>query len=115
MTQRVSLDRLTRLQMPKKDITEFAICVRSDDPDLLTPRMIYPVLPDASAARSNYIRVVDNEGEDYLYPANYFLCVDFPRGIERALRHVSPRSTPRSPPARRVISFRQRKLKQHSA
>jgi hypothetical protein len=35
--------------------------------------MIYQVLPDESAAISNYVRVVDNEGEDYLYPAEYFM------------------------------------------
>ena len=45
---------------------QFAICIRSDDADLLTPRRIYEVLPDESAAKSRYIRVVDNEGEDYL-------------------------------------------------
>jgi hypothetical protein len=67
----------------------FAICIQTDDADLLTPRMIYQVLPDESAARSNYIRVIDNEGEDYLYPADYFISVDFPREIERALLRTS--------------------------
>ena len=67
----------------------FAVCVGTDDPDLLTPRMIYQVLPDESAARSNYIRVIDNEGEDYLYPAEYFILVDLPREVERALLRVS--------------------------
>ena len=54
----------------------FAVCIRSDDVDLLTPRMIYQVLPDESAAKSKYVRVIDNEGEDYLYPVEYFM---FPR------------------------------------
>ena len=52
--------------------TTVAVCIQSDEADLLTPRMIYQVLPDASAAKSNYARVIDNEGEDYLYPAEYF-------------------------------------------
>ena len=69
---------------------QFAICIHSDDPDMLTPRMIYQVLPDESAARSNYIRVVDNEGEDYLYPAEYFVLVDLPRAAEQALARVLP-------------------------
>jgi hypothetical protein len=68
---------------------QFVICLRSDDPDLLTPRRIYEVLPDESAAKSQYIRVVDNEGEDYLYPANYFVFVDFPPAVEEALLHAS--------------------------
>ena len=65
--------------------TKFAVCINSDDPDLLTPRRIYQVLPDESAAKSNYIRVVDNEGEDYLYPADYFLFIELPRKVEQAL------------------------------
>ena len=68
---------------------QFAVCIQSDDPDLLTPRMIYEVLPDESAARSKYLRVVDNEGEDYLYPAGYFIFVELPREVERALKHAS--------------------------
>lgn len=76
--------------MKKKTVTRFAICIASDDPDLLTPRMIYRVLPDESAARSNYIRVVDNEGEDYLYPAECFLPIAFPQTIERALSRIAP-------------------------
>jgi len=65
-----------------------AICIQTDDPDLLTPRMIYQVLPDDSAAKSEYLRVVDNEGEDYLYPAKYFVLVDLPSEVQRALVNV---------------------------
>lgn len=43
------------------------------------------MLPDESATKSNYIRVVDNEGEDYLYPADYFLFIELPRKVEVAL------------------------------
>ena len=64
---------------------KFAVCINSDDPDLLTPCRIYQVLADESAAKSNYIRVVDNEGEDYLYPANFFLFVELPRKVELAI------------------------------
>jgi hypothetical protein len=68
---------------------QFAICIRTDDPDLLTPRRIYEVLPDESAAKSHYLRVIDNEGEDYLYPASYFVLVDFPPAVEQALLQAS--------------------------
>ena len=68
---------------------QFAICINTDDPDLLTPRMIYEVLPDESAAKSNYIHVIDNEGEDYLYPADYFVFVNFPQTIEQTLLRIS--------------------------
>lgn len=53
-----------------KPITKFAVCIQSNDADLLTPRMIDQVLPDESAAKSKYVCVIDNEGEDYLYPAD---------------------------------------------
>ena len=69
--------------------SKFAICIKSDDPDVLTPRMIYEVLPDQNAAKSNYIRVIDNEGEDYLYPADYFMFVSFPQAVEKTLSRIS--------------------------
>jgi hypothetical protein len=81
--------------MKKRQMTkrQFAICIRSDDPDLLTPRMIYEVLPDENAAKSHYLRVVDNEGEDYLSPADYLALIDFPRTIEDALVRTLPLPT----------------------
>ncbi|MDL1911565.1 hypothetical protein FBQ81_12895 [Chloroflexi bacterium CFX6] len=80
---------------------QFAICIQSDDPDLLTPRMIYEILPDENAARSNYVRVIDNEGEDYLYPAGFFLLMDFPNEVKRTLKRIPSRavSTSRLPRA----------------
>jgi hypothetical protein len=72
-----------------KAATKFAVCIKSDDADLLTPRMIYEVIPDDSAGKSNYVRVIDNEGEDYLYPAAYFMFLDLPQEIERALSRAA--------------------------
>ena len=68
---------------------QFAICIKTDDADLLTPRRIYQVLPDESAARSHYVRVIDDEGEDYLYPADYFIFMEFPQEVTQALLHAS--------------------------
>ena len=70
---------------------QFAICVKSEDPDLLTPRMIYEILPDDSAAKSKHVRVIDNEGEDYLYPVDFFMFVDFPLAVKRTLQKVPSR------------------------
>ena len=72
-----------RNQAPK-----FAVCIHAEDGTLLTPRRIYSVLPDDSAARSNYIRVIDDEGEDYLYPADHFVFLDLPQDVMRALLRV---------------------------
>jgi hypothetical protein len=67
----------------------FAICLKMDDVDVLTPCRIYQVLPDESAARSHYVRVIDNEGEDYLYPADYFIFMEFPHEVTQALLQAS--------------------------
>ena len=52
----------------------FVICVdNSNYPVSLERRKIYEVMPDADAEKTEYIRVVDESGEDYLYPASCFI------------------------------------------
>ena len=64
----------------------FAVCINNSAyPDDLKVRTVYQVLPDESAAKSNYIRVVDETGEDYLYPAVYFVFVEIPPEAAEAL------------------------------
>lgn len=64
----------------------FAICVdNAGYPDDLKIRTVYQVLPDESAARSDYVRVIDETGEDYLYPATCFVFVEVPLEAARAL------------------------------
>ncbi len=64
----------------------FAICLNNAGyPDDLKVRTVYQVLPDESAARSNYIRVIDETGEDYLYPAEYFVFVEVPSEAAKTL------------------------------
>jgi hypothetical protein len=65
----------------------FAICVdNADYPASLELRKIYRVLPDPEAEHDGDLRVIDESGEDYLYPADYFVVVDFPPLAVRALR-----------------------------
>lgn len=73
------------MNTPEATTPKFAICVQVDEQSLLTVRKIYPVVPDEGAAKSNYIRVVDDEGEDYLYPCQYFVLVNFSPDVEQAL------------------------------
>lgn len=75
--------------MSSQPVHHFAICIATDDPDLLTPRKLYEVLADDSAAKSEYVRIIDNEGEDYLYPASYFVFVDLPPEVEQTLLQTS--------------------------
>ena len=47
---------------------KFVICLRNDDCIDLEVRKVYPVLPDAAAAKDGYLRVIDESGEDYRSP-----------------------------------------------
>jgi len=62
----------------------FAICIADTEPDLVS-RKVYQVLPDKSAARSDYLRVIDESGEDYLYPAHFFVPIRVPKKAEPRL------------------------------
>jgi hypothetical protein len=73
----------------KNHSTRFAVCVNSKGYEVsLEPRKIYRVLPDAGAARHGYIRVIDETGEDYLFPAARFLPIALPRAMQKALRRA---------------------------
>jgi len=63
----------------------FAICIRNQDCEDLELSKVYRVLADESAAQDGYIRVIDESGEDYLYPADYFVLMVLPQEAERAL------------------------------
>ena len=56
----------------KATSTQFAVCISNQDCDDLELLKVYQVVPDRSAAKDNYIRVIDESGEDYLYPGDYF-------------------------------------------
>ncbi len=64
----------------------FAVCIRNDDyEESLELRKIYEVLEDPTAAKHDMVRIIDEEGEDYLYPAGWFLAIELPRKIEEAI------------------------------
>ncbi len=63
----------------------YLLCVRNEGSEDVEPRKLYEQLPDRRAAKDGYVRVIDESGEDYLYPADYFVAVDLPREAERAL------------------------------
>ncbi len=68
---------------------QFALCIENKDSDDLEKRKIYVVVPDAEAAKEGYLRVIDESGEDYLYPASYFVLMDLPAEAQKALRAAS--------------------------
>jgi len=66
-------------------VGKFDLCIRNEDCEDLERRKLYLVLPDESAAADGYIRVIDESGEDYLYPQDYFLPIELPKAAEKAL------------------------------
>lgn len=69
---------------------QFAICIKNKGyPASLELRKLYPVVPDPSATARGLLRIVDESGQDYLYPAAYFLPVRLPHDVEQALQLVS--------------------------
>lgn len=64
----------------------FAVCVRNDGYTVSLERhKIYRVLPDPEASRDQELRVVDESGEDYLFPASLFMLLSLPRAIQEML------------------------------
>ena len=66
--------------------SSFALCVEDGGMEDLEARKLYQVLPDRDAAREGYIRVVDESGEDYMYPSDLFVPVRLPAAVVRRLR-----------------------------
>jgi hypothetical protein len=70
----------------KEKEVRFAVCVNNADyPASLELHKIYRVLPDEDAEVDGDIRVVDESGEDYLYPAEWFVSIELPQAVEKSL------------------------------
>jgi hypothetical protein len=70
--------------------TRFAICVsNSGVPASLELRKVYRLIADASAAAQGLVRVIDESGEDYLYPDKFFVPIEVPRAAVRAFAKQS--------------------------
>ena len=65
--------------------TRFALCIDNSDCEDLEKRKLYQILPDEAATQEGYMRVVDESGEDYLYPESYFILLELPRQAEEVL------------------------------
>ena len=69
---------------------QFQMCVDNEGyPVSLEPRKVYVSLPDPAAAQRGYVRVIDESGEDYLYPSEWFVPVDLPPEAERVFAEAS--------------------------
>jgi hypothetical protein len=69
-----------------EDNIKFAVCVDNDGyPASLELHKIYRVLPDEGAGSDADLRVIDESGEDYLYPAERFVLLELPQAVEKSL------------------------------
>ena len=73
----------------ESNVTSLVVCIDTGGHDDLQTRRIYQVLPDASVAKSHFLRIIDDSGEDYLYPEACFLPVELPRIVQTAITKSS--------------------------
>lgn len=69
--------------------TNFVLCIENKDCDDLEKGKVYPLLADAKAKRDGFVRVIDESGEDYLYPESNFVAVHIPPKAREALSAAS--------------------------
>ena len=69
-----------------KPQAKFAVCIRNNEyAASLEVHKIYRVLPDPDAERGGDLRTIDESGEDYLYPADWFVVIQVPQAVEASL------------------------------
>ncbi len=74
----------------KRTEPRFVICVRNKGyAASLELRKLYQVVADGAAAKLGQVRVIDESGEDYLYPEEYFVPVQLPQSAEKAVRRAA--------------------------
>jgi hypothetical protein len=78
------------MKQTKRKEAVFAVCINNKDyPASLELHKIYRVLPDEDAAAGGDMRIVDESGEDYLYPAKDFIIIDVPAEVRGSLLRAS--------------------------
>jgi hypothetical protein len=70
----------------KKPEAEFVVCLKNEGyAASLELHKIYRVLPDPEAEKDGDLRIVDESGEDYLYPKDWFIPIEVPEAVEASL------------------------------
>ena len=65
----------------------FAVCIRNDDYDGALE--LRKLLKDPDAEPHDLVRVIDESGEDYLYPRGWFLTIELPENVEEAIVRIA--------------------------
>ncbi len=70
-------------QMNISPETAYVVCIKHNEyPVSLERHKIYQVLPDEDAAQDGDLRIIDESGEDYLYPHEWFVAIALPDQVE---------------------------------
>ena len=64
---------------------KFVLCIENKDCDDLEIRKVYLVLPDLESEEDGYLRIIDESGEDYLYPKTYFIPLQLSEEVKEVL------------------------------
>jgi hypothetical protein len=74
------------MKKKRRSSTRFVVCIRNDGyPESLELRKLYRVLPDSQAEMVGHVRVIDESGEDYVYPKGFFAQVQLSDPVKRTL------------------------------
>jgi len=72
--------------MAKTPSRQLAVCIDNEGyPASLEKRKIYVVLPDRPAEKQGLVRIIDESGEDYLYPKSFFRTIALPQSVRKAV------------------------------
>ena len=72
--------------MAKTQPKQLVVCVDNDGfPVSLEKRKIYVALLDRAAERHGLVRVIDESGDDYLYPKAFFRTIALPQAVKKAV------------------------------
>lgn len=84
MSSRSKIILTSRTTRPKA--RGFVLCVKNTGYEAsLERRKLYPTIPDPDAAANGQIRVIDESGEDYVFPSSFFVVLQLPAPVLRAL------------------------------
>ncbi len=76
--------------MKKNTVPQFAVCINNTDyPASLELHKIYQIVPDEDARTAGDLRIIDESGEDYLYPSDWFVMIQVPQIVQKSLLQLA--------------------------
>jgi hypothetical protein len=70
--------------------TYYVVCIKNENyPASLELLKIYQAISDERAAQDQLVRVIDESGEDYMYPADYFVTIELPQAVAQAFAQAA--------------------------